>query len=77
MANSTVFTTSRGQIVSLPNAVAFPDNVHQVEILKIGRSRVIVPKESSWDDFFEDDPKASEEFLVDRHQPTAEVREAF
>jgi antitoxin VapB len=77
MANSTVFTTSGGQIVSLPKAVAFPDKVHQVEILMIGRSRVIVPKESSWDDFFEDGPKASEEFLVDRHQPSAEVREAF
>jgi hypothetical protein len=25
-------------------AVAFPKNVHQVDILKIGRSRVIVPQ---------------------------------
>jgi len=43
MASSTVFTSNRSQAVRLPKAVAFPEDVHQVDILKIGRSRVIVP----------------------------------
>jgi antitoxin VapB len=44
MTSSTVFTSNRSQAVRLPKAVAFPDNVHHIDILKIGRGRVIVPK---------------------------------
>ena len=44
MTKSTVFTSNRSQAVRLPKAVAFPEGVHQVDILKIGRSRVIVPQ---------------------------------
>jgi virulence-associated protein VagC len=43
LASSTVFISNRSQAVRLPKAVAFPEGVHQVDILKIGRSRVIVP----------------------------------
>jgi antitoxin VapB len=59
----------------LPKAVAFPDDVHQVDILKIGRSRVIVPKGRRWDDWFLNGPHVSEDFMIDREQPTAEERE--
>jgi len=52
MARSTVFTSNRGQGVRLPKAVAFPDDVHQVDILKIGRGRLIVPQGKRWDDLF-------------------------
>ena len=41
MASSTVFTSNRSQAVRLPKAVAFPEGVREVDILKIGRSRVI------------------------------------
>ena len=43
MTSSTVFTSNRSQAVRLPKAVAFPAGVHQVDILKIGRSRLIGP----------------------------------
>ena len=75
MTSSTVFTSNRSQAVRLPKAVAFPDDVHQVDILKIGRSRVIVPHGRRWDDLFQNGPRASEDFLVDRQQPPAEARE--
>ncbi|HEU0084364.1 MAG TPA: type II toxin-antitoxin system VapB family antitoxin [Bradyrhizobium sp.] len=75
MASSTVFTSNRSQAVRLPKAVAFPDDVHQVDILKIGRSRVIVPKGKRWDDWFLNGPHVSEDFMIDREQPAAEVRE--
>ena len=75
MTSSTVFTSNRSQAVRLPKAVAFPDDVHQVDILKVGRSRVIVPQGKRWDDLFQNGPRASEDFLVDRQQPRAGARE--
>src|SRR4030081_1298881 len=50
MTSSTVFTSNRSQAVRLPKAVAFPADVHHVDILKIGRSRLIVPQGRRWDD---------------------------
>jgi len=75
MASSTVFTSNRSQAVRLPKAVAFPEDVHHVDILKIGRSRVIVPHGKRWDDLFQQGPRVSADFMVDRNQPTAEERE--
>jgi antitoxin VapB len=77
MASSTVFTSNRSQAVRLPKAVAFPEDVHQVDILKIGRSRVIVPQGRRWDDLFQNGPRASDDFMVERAQPPAEEREQF
>ena len=75
MARSTVFTTKRSQAVRLPKAVAFADDVHQVDIPKVGHSRVIIPRGRRWDDLFLDGPRATEDFLDEREQPTAEDRE--
>ena len=77
MASSTVFTNNRSQAVRLPKAVAFPEDVHQVDILKIGRSRVIVPQGKRWDDLFLNGPRATEDFLSERKQPAVEERESF
>jgi antitoxin VapB len=75
MARSTVFTTNRSQAVRLPKAVAFPDGVRQVEIIKVGRSRVITPVGHRWDDFFDNGPRASEDFMIERNQPDPQERE--
>jgi antitoxin VapB len=75
MTSSTVFISNRSQAVRLPKAVAFPDDVHQVDILKIGRSRVIVPQGKRWDDLFLNGPRVTEDFMADRTQPVAERRE--
>lgn len=77
MTSSTVFTTNRSQAVRLPKAVAFPEGVHQVDILKVGRSRVIVPRGKRWDDLFLNGPRVSEDFMSERQQPAVEEREAF
>lgn len=76
-SSSTVFTSNRSQAVRLPKAVAFPDGVHQVDILKIGRSRVVVPQGERWDDFFLNGPGVSDDFLSEREQPAFDEREAF
>ena len=77
MTSSTIFTSNRSQAVRLPKAVAFPEGVHQVDILKIGRSRVIVPQGKRWDDLFLHGPRVSDDFMNDRVQPEAEARESF
>jgi len=75
MASSTVFASNRSQAVRLPKAVAFPDGVHKVDILKLGRGRLIVPQGQRWDDLFLSAPRATEDFLSEREQPAAEERE--
>lgn len=75
MPRSTVFKSNRSQAVRLPKAVAFPDDVHQVEIVKLGQARLITPVGRRWDDFFLNGPQVSEDFMSDRVQPPAEERE--
>jgi antitoxin VapB len=77
MTSSTVFISNRSQAVRLPKSVAFPEDVHQVDILKVGRSRVIVPQGKRWDDLFQSGPRVSEDFMPKREQPVAEEREPF
>jgi antitoxin VapB len=73
MTRATLFTDHGIQIVRLAKAVAFPSDVHQVDVLKIGRSRVIVPRGERWNDLFYDGPRA-EDFMVERSQPPTERR---
>lgn len=73
MTNTTLFKSNRSQAVRLPKDVAFPDNVHEVTILRDGVRRIIVPANAVWDDFF-DAPGVD---LGERVQPEAELREAF
>ena len=75
MTRSTVFMTNRSQAVRLPNPVAFPEGVHQVEVIKLGNSRLISPVGRRRDDLFASGPRASEDFMVTREQPPAEERE--
>jgi len=70
-----LFQNGRSQAVRLPKAVAFPEGVHQVDILKIGRSRLIVPQGKRWDDLFPNGPRASDDFMAEREQPQVEERE--
>lgn len=77
MTSSTIFNSNRSQAVRLPKPVAFPEGVHHVDILKIGRSRLIVPQGKRWDDLFQNGPRLSDDFIAERVQPAAETRESF
>jgi antitoxin VapB len=77
MATSTVFTSNRSQAVRLPKTVAFPDDVHKVDVLKVGLTRIIVPHGKRWDDLFLTGPRATDDFLSNREEPTLEEREPF
>jgi antitoxin VapB len=74
VTSSTVFTSNRSQAVRLPKAVAFPDDVHHVDIVKIGRGRIIVPQGKRWDDLFLSGPRASDDFMTERVEPAPEER---
>jgi antitoxin VapB len=57
----------RSQVVCLPEDVAFPDGVREVVVFQEGKRLVIVPADSSWDDFFEE-PRID---IGEREQPVA------
>ena len=75
MARSTVFVSNRSQAVRLPKAVAFPEGVHQVEVIRLGNSRLITPVGRRWDEFFVNGPQVSDDFMSERDQPSPEERE--
>jgi antitoxin VapB len=76
MTRSTVFMTNRGQAVRLPKAMALPEGMRQVEITKIGNSRIISPAGESWDAFFAGSP-VSDDFMVERDQRETQDRGYF
>ena len=73
MTRTLLFQSNRSQAVRLPKAVAFPDSVRDVRILKEGKRRIIVPANAVWDDFFDN---AGIE-LPDRMQPESNQRDSF
>ncbi len=76
MEKTSVFKSNRTQAVRLPKAVAFPDDVKSVEIVAVGRARVITPAGEAWDCWF-DGPAVSPDFMAERLQPEDQNREAF
>lgn len=76
MAKSTVFMTNKTQAVRLPKAVALPDGVRAVEIVKVGNARLVTPADGVWDTFFDSEP-ASDDYMIHRTQPDADDREPF
>ena len=76
MEQSTVFKNNRSQAVRLPKAVALPEGVEKVDIVAVGRSRVITPAGQAWDDWFEG-PGVTSDFMARREQPPVQDREDF
>lgn len=76
MEQGAVFQSNRSQAIRLPKAVALPDDVKRVDIIAVGRTRIIAPTGEAWDSWFEGDA-ATSDFMSDREQPNAQEREAF
>ncbi len=77
MQRASLFKSNKSQAVRLPKAVAYPDSVKQVDIVAIGRARLIAPAGESWDSWF-DDVGVSDDFMADRDQPSVgQAREAL
>ncbi|RKR06719.1 antitoxin VapB [Kushneria sinocarnis] len=77
--NTKLFLSNKSQAVRLPKAVAFPEEVSEVTIITLGRSRLITPSGNLWDDFFDPDESraVSADFMESRDQPEPQQRETF
>ncbi|GKW50465.1 type II toxin-antitoxin system VapB family antitoxin [Halomonas sp. NCCP-2165] len=76
MEQGAVFKSNRSQAIRLPKAVALPEEVKRVEVVAIGRMRIITPVGESWDSWF-DGEDVSVDFMVEREQPAEQHREGL
>lgn len=76
MEQGAVFQSNRSQAIRLPKAVALPDDVKRVDIVAVGRTRIITPAGEAWDSWFEG-AVATADFMSERDQPPVQEREAF
>jgi antitoxin VapB len=77
MAMSTVFTNNRTQAVRLPAEVRLPEGVKRVSVRAVGNERIIAPVENTWDSFFMNSPKASDDFMPERASQQQSKREVL
>ena len=68
MSQSTVFKSNKSQAIRLPKAVALPDHVKKVKIIKQGNARLIVPIGSTWAEFYST-PGIGDDFERPPQQP--------
>jgi antitoxin VapB len=76
MEQGSVFQSNRSQAVRLPKAVALPDDVKRVDVIVVGRTRIITPAGESWDSWFEGEGVTAD-FMDERNQPVEQHREDF
>ncbi len=71
-------SSSAGQTLHIPDELAFPAGVTEVDVVREGDALVLkpvpAPTSKSWDEFF-DSPPVSDDFMVDRDQGEVETRE--
>ncbi len=76
MEQGSIFQSNRSQAVRLPKAVALPDDVKRVDVIAIGRTRIITPAGESWDSWFEGEGVTTD-FMAEREQSADQVRDSF
>lgn len=76
MEKASVFKSNKSQAVRLPKSVALPDDVKRVEVVVIGKTRIISPEGTSWDEWFDGD-SVTDDFMSAREQPGDQLREDF
>lgn len=70
-----IFMNGRSQAIRLPAEFRFSGR--EVFIERQGDAVILRPKPSGWDDFFARSSKVPEDFLADRDDLPAEVRDLF
>jgi len=76
MEQGAVFKSNRSQAIRLPKAAALPDDVKRVDVVAVGRTRVIAPAGEAWDSWF-DGAGVSDDFMAEREQPADQQRQPF
>jgi antitoxin VapB len=75
MATAKLFKNGQSQAVRLPREFALPGK--EVFIRRIGRNVLLVPKDDPWDSLIKSLDQFSDDFMGQRDQPGADVRESF
>jgi antitoxin VapB len=76
MIQTNIFKSNKTQAVRLPKAVAMPDDVKAVDVIKVGNRRIISPSGTGWDEWFESG-NVTDDFMVERNQPEVQTRESL
>jgi antitoxin VapB len=76
MERASIFKSNKSQALRLPKPVAYPDDVKQVDIVIIGRARIITPAGEAWDSWF-DGEGVSSDFMTSREEPASQERETL
>lgn len=66
---------NRSQIVTIPLAFRFPDNIKTVYVRKIGDDLVLSPRPDNWADFLGLGPQVSEDFMTTSDDQVIQERE--
>lgn len=77
MTIASVFTNNRSQAVRMPADLRLPDGVKRVQVRALGSDRIISPVDHTWDSFFLNGPKASEDFMFERAGQVQSERESL
>ncbi|MDO5073959.1 MAG: type II toxin-antitoxin system VapB family antitoxin [Neisseria animaloris] len=73
---ASIFKNNTNQAVRLPKQAAFPDSVKKVDVVIVGRSRVLIPENDVWDTWF-DTVEVPPDFMESREQPETQEREVL
>ncbi|WP_414041094.1 type II toxin-antitoxin system VapB family antitoxin [Acidithiobacillus sp. M4-SHS-6] len=76
MEQATIFQINRSQAVRLPKSIAFPEDVKRVDVVALGRMRILVPAGESWDSWFNGEG-VSADFMDNREQPEEQHRDSL
>jgi antitoxin VapB len=77
MSITTVFTNNRSQAVRLPADMRLPAGVKKVQVRVRGMDRIISPVGHTWDEFFLNGPRVSDDFMAERADQQQAEREAL
>ncbi len=76
MESASIFKSNTSQAVRFPKPVAMPASVKRVNIIPLGRARLVVPEGEGWDSWF-DGEGVTEDFMAQRDQPEDQERESL
>ena len=77
MVASTLFTNNRTQAVRLPAEMRLPNEIRRVDVRARGNERIIAPLSQSWDSFFNDGLKATDNCMAERATQDQSPRESL
>lgn len=75
MEKARIFKNNRSRAIRLPKSLDFSAEVDEVLIMRVGRSRVVVPAGEGWASWFDRDAAVTSDFMAERDQPDEQERE--